>query len=61
VSLNLENSDLKPIMAWWGTGHGSDAPLQSFRMEDSLASARLFRSVGSWTIQSNPEGSVIEV
>jgi uncharacterized protein len=30
-------------------------------MEDSFATARSFRSGGTWTIQSNPDGSVIEV
>jgi uncharacterized protein len=30
-------------------------------MEDSFATARSFRSGGTWTIQSNPDGTVIEV
>ena len=30
-------------------------------MEDSFATARSFRPGGTWTIQSNPDGSVIEV
>jgi uncharacterized protein len=30
-------------------------------MEDSFATARSFRSGGTWTIKSNPDGSVIEV
>jgi uncharacterized protein len=30
-------------------------------MEDSFATARSFRSGGSWTIHSDPSGSVIEV
>jgi uncharacterized protein len=30
-------------------------------MEDSFATARSFRSGGTWTIQSDPDGSVIEV
>jgi hypothetical protein len=30
-------------------------------MEDSFATARSFRSGGTWTIQANPDGSVIEV
>jgi ketosteroid isomerase-like protein len=121
VSLNFEDPDLKRIMPWCGTGHGSGALLQTFSdvsrywsiknfeildifgsdnrvavfgtftytssvlgqdvtspfavlakvengkivytqfMEDSFATARSFRSAGTWTIQSNPDGSVIEV
>jgi uncharacterized protein len=30
-------------------------------MEDSFATARSFRSGGTWTIQSDPDGSAIEV
>jgi uncharacterized protein len=30
-------------------------------MEDSFATARSFRSGGTWTIQSDPDGSVVEV
>jgi uncharacterized protein len=121
VSLNFEDPDLKRIMPWCGTGHGSRALLQTFTdvsrfwsvdnfeildifgsdnrvaafgtftytstvlgqkvtspfavlakvedgqvvytqfMEDSFATARSFRSGGTWTIQSDPDGSVIEV
>jgi hypothetical protein len=121
VSLNFEDRDLKRIMPWCGTGHGSGALLQTFTdvsrywsinkfdildifgadnrvaafgtftytssvlghevtspfavlarvengkvvytqfMEDSFATARSFRSGGTWTIQSNPDESVIEV
>jgi uncharacterized protein len=121
VSLNFEDPDLKRIMPWCGTGHGSQALLQTFTdvsrfwsinnfeildifgsdnrvaafgtftytstvlgqkvtspfavlakvkdgkvvytqfMEDSFATARSFRSGGSWTIQSDPDGSAIEV
>ena len=121
VSLNFEDPDLKRIMPWCGTGHGSGALLQTFTdvsrywsienfeildifgtdnsvaafgtftyisivlgqqvtspfavlakiengkivytqfMEDSFATARSFRSRGTWTIQSHPDHSVIEV
>jgi uncharacterized protein len=121
VSLNFEDPDLKRIMPWCGTGHGSGTLLQTFTdvsrywsiknfeildifgsdnrvavfgtftytssvlgqdvtspfavlakvengkivytqfMEDSFATARSFRSGGTWTIQSDPDGSVIEV
>ena len=121
ASLNFEDPELKRIMPWCGTGHGSGALLQTFTevsrywsiknfeildifgsnnrvaafgtftytssvlghevtspfavlakvengkvvytqfMEDSFATARSFRSGGTWTIQSNPDGSVIEV
>ena len=121
VSLNFEDTDLKRIMPWCGTGRGSDALLRTFTdvsrfwkidnfeileifgsddrvavfgtftytstvlgkevtspfavlakvndgkvvytqfMEDSFATARSFRSGGTWTVQSNPDGSVIEV
>jgi uncharacterized protein len=121
VSLNFEDPDLKRIMPWCGTGHGSAALLQTFTdvarywrieefeitdifgsdnrvaafgrfsyvsavlgqkvtspfavlakvengkvvytqfMEDSFATARSFRSGGTWTIQSNPDGSRIVV
>jgi uncharacterized protein len=121
VSLNFEDPDLKRIMPWCGTGHGSAALLQTFTdvarywriedfeitdifgsdnrvaafgrfsyvsavlgqkvtspfavlakvengqvvytqfMEDSFATARSFRSGGTWTIQSNPDGSQIAV
>jgi uncharacterized protein len=121
VSLNFEDPDLKRIMPWCGTGHGSAALLQTFTdvarywrieefeitdifgsdnrvaafgrfsyvsavlgqkvtspfavlakvengkvvytqfMEDSFATARSFRSGGTWTIQSNPDGSQIVV
>ena len=121
VSLNFEDAELKRIMPWCGTGHGSNALLQTFTdvsrywsiknfeildifgadtrvaafgtftytstvlgqevtspfavlakvqngkvvytqfMEDSFATARSFRSGGTWTIHSDPDGSVIEV
>jgi uncharacterized protein len=121
VSLNFEDAELTRIMPWCGTGHGSNALLQTFTdvsrywsiknfeildifgadtrvaafgtftytstmlghevtspfavlakvengkvvytqfMEDSFATARSFRSGGTWTIQSDPDGSVIEV
>jgi uncharacterized protein len=121
VSLNFEDPDLKRIMPWCGTGHGSNALLQTFTdvgrfwkinnfeildifgsdnrvaafgtftyvstvlgqevtspfavfakvengkvtytqfMEDSFATARSFRSGGTWTVQSDPDGSMIEV
>jgi uncharacterized protein len=121
VSLNFDDHELNWIMSWAGTGHGSQALLQTFTdvsrywkidnfeildifgadsrvavfgrftytstvlgqpvtspfavlakvdhgkvvytqfMEDSFATARSFRSAGTWTIQSNPDGSVIEV
>jgi uncharacterized protein len=121
VSLNFDDPELKRIMPWCGTGHGSAALLQTFTdvsrfwkindfqildifgsdnrvavfgrftytstvlgqevtspfavlakvedgkvvytqfMEDSFATARSFRSGGTWTIQSDPSGSVVEV
>jgi uncharacterized protein len=121
VSLNFEDPDLKRIMPWCGTGHGSRALLQTFTdvarfwsieefeildifgsdnrvaafgrftytstvlkyqvtspfavlakvdngkvvytqfMEDSFATARSFRSGGTWTIQSDPDGPQIAV
>jgi uncharacterized protein len=121
VSLNFADTDLKRIMPWCGTGHGSGALLQTFTdvarfwhvnsfeildifgsdsrvaafgrftytstvlgqevtspfavlakvedgkvvytqfMEDSFATARSFRAAGTWTIQSDPDGTVIEV
>ncbi len=71
VSLNYEDDDLKKIMPWAGTGHGRDALRQTFSdvarywqvefMEDSFATARSFRSGGTWTINSDPDGHTIEV
>jgi uncharacterized protein len=121
VSLNFEDADLKRVMPWAGTGHGSEALLRTFTdvsrfwaiddfeildifgtqdrvaafgrfsytstvlgkrvtspfavlariehgkvvytqfMEDTFATARSFRSGGTWTIQSDPDGSTIEV
>jgi uncharacterized protein len=121
VSLNFEDPELKRVMPWCGTGHGSQALLQTFTdvgrfwsidnfeildifgsdnrvaafgtftytstvlgqkvtspfavlakvengkivytqfMEDSFATARSFRSGGTWTVQSDPDGSVVEV
>jgi uncharacterized protein len=121
VSLNFDDPDLKRIMPWCGTGHGSGALLKTFTdvsrfwsinsfeildifgsdnrvaafgrftytstvlghqvtspfavlakvedgkvvytqfMEDSFATARSFRADGTWTIQSDPDGTAIEV
>ena len=121
VSLNFDDPELKLIMPWCGTGHGSGALLKTFTdvsrywaidnfeildvfgsdnrvavfgtftytstvlgkrvtspfavlakvengkiiytqfMEDSFATARSFRAGGTWRIESNPDGSVVEV
>jgi uncharacterized protein len=121
VSLNYEDDDLKKIMPWAGTGHGSEALLKTFTdvsrywhiekfdlgdvfgdgervavfgsmtyrstvlgqtvtspfavfakvrngkivyaqfMEDTFATARSFRSGGTWTVNSDPDGGTVEV
>jgi hypothetical protein len=51
VSLNYQDKDPKKIM-----------PIVYAQfMEDSFATARSFRSAGTWTISSDPDGHTIEV
>jgi len=66
VSLNYEDDDLKKTMPWAGTGHGRDAPTKTFSdiaryWRDTFATAQSFRSAGTWTINSDPDGDTVEV